>query len=1017
MTVDKHYWQINTEKLAEEILHASREARTEEDLKMKVEPLLKREFNRIGVGVDKVRYEKHISLHGKPDAVYGFLVIEYKSPGKLSTKKGQEETSAQVIKYLEGESQGTPHREDYLEQAVGVALDGQEIIFIRYTKTARLITLPVQIPLPQLSLFPLERPSQGFQVQGPFPVNSASLTNLLIFIRASDRKRLTATDLADSFRPESPTAHQLVSELYSAVSRGTQRKSGDLRTRTFFNEWDRIFGVVYGQELEKAENVADKVAMLYGMPQGIRLKNFLFAIHTYYALLMKLMALELVALQHESRMVSLVQDFSGLDDEALRLRLIDMENGQEFSERGITNFLEADFFYWYLDEWGPKLAGAIRGMVRELAKFEPATPVLEPEWTRDLLQNLYELIVPIDLRRALGEYYTPDWLAEYLVAETGYDGDPDQRFLDPACGSGTFLIKAINLVVQNHLKELNENPAETAAKMLNNIVGFDINPLAVLAARTNYLISFAKFLPHVRPVTIPVYLCDSIVTPSESRKNGEFAFDNNPVVFPTSKVDFKFPHFMLEKKWIDRFTEAVEQALKSMMTPEVFLKSYFQDSDLEPLDEDLIKETYGQIRDMEKRGENGIWARYIKNAFAPAYLGKFDFVIGNPPWIRWGLLSDEYRERTLPLWHRYGLFSLKGHETRLGGGEKDFSMLFTYACADNYLEEGGRLGFLITIEAFKAKGAGEGFRRFIIPADKGNEIPLSVLGMYDMVHLQPFHAANKTSLFVLEKGKPTRYPVAVKSWRKKPRAGKIKPTLSLKQVLEKCEVQELEGWPIDPKKPASSWQTATKKALKRLGSLKGKNIYVARLGARVEPYGVFWLKLKEVRPDGKLVVENWNDRGKMTIRKTTQAIEPDLVYPAVSGGDIKRFGMNKHFYLLIAQDPKSRAGYSEEYFIQNNLALTLGYLVQFKKELSGRAAYKKYFHKEIKKKGGASQKVPFAPYWSMYNISDYTFAKYRVVWKRMASRMEAVVLSRMKTEFGMRPVIATDTTSLIALDN
>jgi len=48
----------------------------------------------------------------------------------------------------------------------------------------------------------------------------------------------------------------------------------------------------------------------------------------------------------------------------------------------------------------------------------------------------------------------------------------------------------------------------------------------------------------------------------------------------------------------------------------------------------------------------------------------------------------------------------------------------------------------------------------------------------------------------------------------------------------------------------------------------------------------------------------------------------------------------------------------------------------------------------------------------MYGIGSYTFARYRVVWKRMAARMEATVLTMHKTPFGTKPVVATDTTSL-----
>ena len=50
----------------------------------------------------------------------------------------------------------------------------------------------------------------------------------------------------------------------------------------------------------------------------------------------------------------------------------------------------------------------------------------------------------------------------------------------------------------------------------------------------------------------------------------------------------------------------------------------------------------------------------------------------------------------------------------------------------------------------------------------------------------------------------------------------------------------------------------------------------------------------------------------------------------------------------------------------------------------------------------------------MYGIGAYTFARYRVAWKRMAARMEATVLTLHKTPFGTKPVVAMDTTSLFA---
>ena len=77
----------------------------------------------------------------------------------------------------------------------------------------------------------------------------------------------------------------------------------------------------------------------------------------------------------------------------------------------------------------------------------------------------------------------------------------------------------------------------------------------------------------------------------------------------------------------------------------------------------------------------------------------------------------------------------------------------------------------------------------------------------------------------------------------------------------------------------------------------------------------------------------------------------------------------------------------------------------FRPELLNRAVYKKYH---------ADSGHPF---YSQYNIAEYSFSRYRVVWKRMASDIFAAVITQHKTPFGYKTVIATDTTSIFAIDN
>ena len=114
----------------------------------------------------------------------------------------------------------------------------------------------------------------------------------------------------------------------------------------------------------------------------------------------------------------------------MRERLREMERGGLFRTLGIRNFLEADFFGWYLETWTPEIEAAIRGLINRLADYDPGTLEVSPEQTRDLLKKLYHTLMPRELRHDLGEYYTPDWLAQRVLdmLEAGtFPGRPSEK--------------------------------------------------------------------------------------------------------------------------------------------------------------------------------------------------------------------------------------------------------------------------------------------------------------------------------------------------------------------------------------------------------------------------------------------------------------------------------------------------------------------------------------------------------------------------------------------------------------
>jgi len=972
----------DAEALAASIRSVAEKARTEEDVRVGVELLLSPMLGQLGISYTP-RYERHYRAllkgeGGQSDAVYGHAIIEYERPGSFRTARGVNHAQGQLERYLKAEAtRSVAKREDVLRRSVGIALDGERIFFVRYRGKAAPEAEPEPLlPETQLSLIQMPEPPGIFRREGLREVAPESVAQFLVYLRALRRRELTPERLADSFGPKGDVAHQVVGALLEAL-----KKSDDKRVKTLYSEWDRIFGIVYGQEVSKAVRDARELARLYGAPLQSDLKALLFAVHTYFALIMKLLAAELVSLQGGYLLARPIADLPSLPPEELRRWLRDLEDGGLFARQGVHNFLEGDFFGWYLSAWTDELEAAIREMARVLSEYEPATGSLLPEATRDLLKKLYQYLIPREIRHDLGEYYTPDWLAELVLDEVEYKGQPKLRLLDPACGSGTFLVLAIRRA-REAAEERFDEPNETAEQILTNIMGFDLNPLAVIAARTNYLLALGTLVRHKRPLEIPVYLCDSILTPSiyapQSAKGADVWLE--PYIVPTVVGDFHIPRGFATKERLEGLMRVLEEcATVPGHDAHSFLERVARE--VGPADEGssrILAALFAQVVALEEEGRNGIWARLLKNRFAPVFVGKVDLVVGNPPWVNWESLSDEYRAATQPLWQRYGLFSLKGHAARLGGGKKDLSMLMLYASADNYLKDGGRLGFVITQTVFKTKGAGDGFRRFQL----GDGAHLAVQGAIDLVALQPFEgASNQTAVVVLDKGRETTYPVPYVTWRKTA-TGRIPIDASLKEVQGRTRTIQFIARPVEATKATSPWITTSRAALKALDRVLGRSDYTAHAGACTWANGVYWLKVLDKRPDGLLLVENLNEEGKLDIPRVQAPIEPDLVYPLLRGRDVGRWRALPSAWILMVQDPQKRTGYDESW-LKVHLPHTYAYLAGFERLLRQRSGYRKYFDQAKD------------AFYSMYDVAEYTFAPYKVMWRRMTGRTDGVVVCEL----------------------
>jgi SAM-dependent methyltransferase len=911
------------------------------------------------------RTEVTMGTSGRADTIYNRFIIEWEKPGSFKPSNHAATNThaiAQVKDY--GDSLFWRTREK-AGRIVGCCTDGRYFIFVT-------------------------KPERVWIAHDPLPVDEQSCSRFLDYFKSlQSGVALLPEYLSEDFSSENNRTRRTVKALYEALLDHAKAPALD----AVFEQWAQFFGQVteYEQWRTKLANEAPLRNMVKasGIPLSrLDLHRFFFATHTFFAMLTKLLACLIVGRYTDLPTYDL-RDWHGLSNEDLAWRFRDLERGGPFVEAGIRNFLEGDFFKWYTGFFTPDLADCLRDVVKCLANYDSSTLDLAPAPTQDLLKKLYHRFVPPAIRKSLGEYYTPDWLAQRLLnmLDGGkFRGDPRKRLLDPACGSGTFLLLAIKAVRENDVAK-SLPPRELLRTICSNIAGIDLNPLAVIAARTNYLLALGPLLRYRgrEALEIPVYLADSIMTPSRSGDN-LFEAERVKVLLSIGKVEL--PRRLATQEGVAKLTELLDRHLEREIPtpPERFLAA--AKSELVACgadwgqDAEVLRELYSRLHELHAAGRNSMWARILKNAFAPVFLAPFDYIAGNPPWINWQNLPEGYRNETKQLWFDHGLFVHSGMDTILGKGKKDISMLMTYVAADSYLKDGGRFGFVITQSVFKTSGAGQGFRRFVTRSKK----PLAVIFVDDFSEMQLFEGAtNRTAVFIMRKGQSMKYPVQYAYWRKVEagRKGGFDYDSRLEEVTSKTVRLAFVAQVIDPSDLTSPWVTGRPKVLRALANLRGESPYRNRAHQGVNTGGanaIYWFDILADHGDGTVMARNLTDGAKRKVESVRVHLEKDLLYPLLRGRDVRRWKATPGAYLLFVQDPRSRRGIEESAF-KAKYPLAYSWLARNRTALEGRAAYKRYFQ------AGRD------PFFSMFDVGEYTLSPWRVSWRRVANELDVAVVN------------------------
>jgi hypothetical protein len=463
-----------------------------------------------------------------------------------------------------------------------------------------------------------------------------------------------------------PTPREIVQRL-GADSPAAQLDLADLRA---------LYAACRGNPEVQVKRELWARLLLSALGAGFEDSDELFVTHTYLVLTAELIAHEVMGLP---------TDPASTDVRALL-------EGQQFAMSGLHGVVEADFFDWpaTITQGQP----VITAIARRLSLFA---------WRNvehDVLKALYESVIDADTRRRLGEYYTPDWLAEKMVAE--HFQDPmNQRVLDPACGSGTFLFWAVRRALQSCDAAGMDNQA-AVAHVVSRIQGMDLHPVAVTLARVTYLLALTPDrLADRDELTVPVFLGDSVRWEQEDTLRSEDGITvrtTDPLEMIEDESKLHFPEGVIEEP--QRFDRLVAElankaAKRKPKTKPPSIKGLLNRHKVTG-DEDrrAVEIAFKKLCRLHDSGRDHVWSYYIRNLMRPLSFmrpeGQVDLLIGNPPWLSYRSMPRKLQRTYQSLAKQRGLWA---------GGKvatnQDLSDLFAARSVEQYLKVGGSFAFVM----------------------------------------------------------------------------------------------------------------------------------------------------------------------------------------------------------------------------------------------------------------------------------------------------------------------------------
>ena len=418
-----------------------------------------------------------------------------------------------------------------------------------------------------------------------------------------------------------------------------------------FEQWQRFLQLAYGK-----------------FDQG----HSVYLVHTYLSVFAKLLA------------YAVLKPATHPSDDELRGIL----SGEAFTALNVANFVEGDFFYWVsTPEFFQQLAPTLRELYNQISEYD-FTDVEE-----DILKGVYQELIDIDTRHALGEYYTPDWLCERVVEDLHLE----RSFyaLDPACGSGSFM----RALVARYRREWPDMPPQQIA---NQVKGVDVHPLSVQIAKTTLLLALGEGVARARaPVVLNVYLANTLFLSSDEAKKSLFTSGHHfSVRVDDKRLGLDMGPFIGQPDSFAKVIDLAQHFIDSQLDVEQRLATFGKALRNRVPDVDLAEQNVGELfavyramRDAKINNRDSIWRFVLQNLYQPVFMHRmFDVIVANPPWLTYAeITSANYQQDVRALATHYGLMP----RSKANNANLDLAAVFLSHCSKYLAKDGAQLAFVM----------------------------------------------------------------------------------------------------------------------------------------------------------------------------------------------------------------------------------------------------------------------------------------------------------------------------------